>query len=51
MRRWKHKVALSVLFCFGAIANVSAAGGKYNSVPEMGKTAKQSIANYQGTEK
>lgn len=51
MRRWKHKVALSVLFCFGAIANVNAAGGKYNSVPEMGKTAKEAIANYQGTEK
>lgn len=49
MKRWKHKVALSVLFCFGAIANANAAG-KYDSIPQQGKTATEAMANYQGTE-
>ena len=50
MKNWKLKAVASVLFCFGAISNVSAAGGKYNSIPEMGESAKNSIANYTGTE-
>ncbi|ABV35095.1 cytochrome c, putative [Shewanella sediminis HAW-EB3] len=50
MKNWKLKTAAGLLFCFTAAANVNAAGGKYNSVPEMGESAKAAIANYQGTE-
>ncbi|ACA88728.1 multiheme c-type cytochrome [Shewanella woodyi] len=51
MKSWKLKAAASVLLCFGAIGNASAAGDKYNSIPEMGASAKNAIANYAGTEK
>ena len=51
MKSWKLKAVASVLFCFGAIGNASAAGDKYNSIPEMGASAKNAIANYVGTEK
>ena len=47
MRRWKHKVALSVLFCFGAITNANSAG-KYDSIPQQGKTAQGAMAEYNG---
>ncbi|WP_241904961.1 cytochrome c family protein, partial [Shewanella sp. 10N.286.52.C2] len=51
MKQAKYKIAaLSVLVCLGIVGNATAAGGKYNSLPEMGKTAQKIISNPNGDE-
>ncbi|MDO6619398.1 cytochrome C [Shewanella sp. 3_MG-2023] len=51
MKQAKYKIAaLSVLVCLGIVGNATAAGGKYNSLPEMGKTAQKVISNPNGDE-
>ncbi|MGI2260469.1 multiheme c-type cytochrome [Shewanella sp. GXUN23E] len=54
MKQWKHKTALSVLFCFGAAASTSVLAAKPGEpgygTKEMGVSAQKTIANPDLTE-
>jgi hypothetical protein len=50
MRRWKHKVAVGVLLCLGAISNANASG-EATSEKAMGHTALEVIEHSNGLEK